>query len=113
MLLLMARGGAYWVIALFTLLYGLGSGETAVARDHPVRLRIQDRPPRAARWRLLATRDPKGVATFKTNAGKAEQQISELEKSGLPQDLAGLLLPVKAGVAKYSQAFETASSSLL
>src|SRR6266851_6921743 len=68
---------------------------------------------RVANWRLLATRDPKGVATFKTNAGKAEQQISELEKSGLPQDLAGLLLPVKAGVAKYSQAFETASSSLL
>jgi methyl-accepting chemotaxis protein len=68
---------------------------------------------RVANWRLLATRDPKGVATFKTNAGKAEQQISELEKSSLPQDLAALLMPVKAGVAKYSQAFEKASTSLL
>ena len=68
---------------------------------------------RIANWRLLATRDPKGVATFKTNVGKAEQQISELEKSSLPQDLAALLMPVKAGVAKYSQAFEKASSSLL
>jgi methyl-accepting chemotaxis protein len=68
---------------------------------------------RVANWRLLATRDPKGVATFKTNAGKAEQQISELEKSSLPQDLAALLMSVKAGVAKYSQAFEKASTSLL
>jgi methyl-accepting chemotaxis protein len=68
---------------------------------------------RVANWRLLATRDPKGVATFKTNAVKAEQQISELEKSGLPPDLAALLMPVKAGVAKYSQAFEKASAGLL
>jgi methyl-accepting chemotaxis protein len=68
---------------------------------------------RVANWRLLATRDPKGVATFKTNAGKAEQQISELEKNSLPQDLAALLMPVKAGVAKYSQAFEKASTNLL
>jgi methyl-accepting chemotaxis protein len=68
---------------------------------------------RVANWRLLATRDPKGVATFKTNAGKAEQQISELEKGSLPQDLAALLMPVKAGVAKYSQAFDKASTSLL
>jgi methyl-accepting chemotaxis protein len=68
---------------------------------------------RVANWRLLATRDPKGVATFKTNAGKAEQQISELENSSLPQDLAALLKPVRAGVARYSQAFEKASTSLL
>jgi methyl-accepting chemotaxis protein len=68
---------------------------------------------RVANWRLLATRDPKGVATFKTNAGKAEQQISELEKSSLPQDLAALLMPVKAGLAKYSQAFDKASTGLL
>jgi methyl-accepting chemotaxis protein len=68
---------------------------------------------RVANWRLLATRDPKGVAAFKTNAGKAEQQIAELEKSSLPHDLAGLLMPVKAGVAKYSQAFEKASTNLL
>jgi methyl-accepting chemotaxis protein len=68
---------------------------------------------RVANWRLLATRDPKGVAAFKTNAGKAEQQIAELEKTSLPQDLAGLLMPVKAALAKYSQAFEKASTNLL
>jgi methyl-accepting chemotaxis protein len=68
---------------------------------------------RVANWRLLATRDAKGVATFKTNAAKAAQQIAELEKSGLPQDLAGLVPPVKAGVAKYSDAFEKASTNLL
>ncbi|MCP3470741.1 MFS transporter [Bradyrhizobium sp. CCGUVB1N3] len=32
MLLLMAGNGAYWVVALFILLYGLGSGAMAVAR---------------------------------------------------------------------------------
>ena len=61
----------------------------------------------------IARSSEKGVAAFKTNAGKAEQQIAELEKSSLPHDLAGLLMPVKAGVAKYSQAFEKASTNLL
>ena len=46
---------------------------------------------RVANWRLLATRDPKGVATFKTNVGKAQQQIAELEKADLPPNLAALL----------------------
>jgi methyl-accepting chemotaxis protein len=68
---------------------------------------------RVANWRLLATRDSKGIATFKANAGKAERQISELEKSDLPQNLAMLLAPVKAGLARYSDAFEKASTSLL
>jgi methyl-accepting chemotaxis protein len=62
---------------------------------------------------LLATRDSKGIASFKANAGKAERQISELEKSDLPQNLAMLLAPVKAGLARYSDAFEKASTSLL
>ena len=33
---------------------------------------------RVANWRMLATRDQKGVATFKANVGKAQQQIAEL-----------------------------------
>jgi len=61
----------------------------------------------------LATRDQKGVATFKANVGKAQQQIAELEKAELPQNLAALLAPVKAGVAKYSDAFDKASTNLL
>ncbi len=31
---------------------------------------------RVANWRFLATRDQKGVATFKANVGKAQQQIN-------------------------------------
>jgi methyl-accepting chemotaxis protein len=68
---------------------------------------------RVANWRLLATRDSKGIATFKANAEKAGRQISELEKSDLPQNLAVLLAPVKAGLARYSDAFEKASTNLL
>jgi methyl-accepting chemotaxis protein len=68
---------------------------------------------RVANWRMLATRDAKGRDTFKTNVGKAQQQIAELEKSELPPNLAALLAPVKAGVAKYADAFEKASANLL
>jgi methyl-accepting chemotaxis protein len=68
---------------------------------------------RVANWRLLATRDQKGVATFKTKLGKAEQQIAELEKADLPAGLATMLGTVKAGVGKYSDAFEKASTNLL
>ncbi len=68
---------------------------------------------RVANWRFLATRDQKGLPIFKAGVGKAQQQIAELEKANLPQDLAALLAPVKAGVAKYSDAFEKASTNLL
>src|ERR1035437_10881079 len=50
---------------------------------------------RVANWRMLATRDPKGLAIFKTNLGKAQQEIAALEKAGLPSDLVALLAPVK------------------
>jgi methyl-accepting chemotaxis protein len=66
-----------------------------------------------ANWRLLATRDSKGIATFKTNAAKAEQQIAELEKSELPPNLAALLAPVKTGLSNYAKAFDKASINLL
>ncbi len=68
---------------------------------------------RVANWRLLATRDEKGIATFKTNLAKAQQQIAELEKADLPQNLAALLAPVKTGVAKYGDAFDKTSTNLL
>ena len=68
---------------------------------------------RVANWRTLATRDQKGLATFKANIGKAQQQISELEKGHLPPDLAALLATVKSGVAKYSEAFDKTAPSLL
>ena len=68
---------------------------------------------RVANWRFLATRDEKGLAIFKTNISKAHQQIAELEKANLPENLAVLLASVKAGVSKYSDAFEKTSTNLL
>jgi methyl-accepting chemotaxis protein len=68
---------------------------------------------RVANWRTLATRDPKGLATFKASVGKAQQQISELGKSDLPKNLAALLAMVKVGVTKYSEAFDKTAPGLL
>jgi methyl-accepting chemotaxis protein len=68
---------------------------------------------RVANWRFLATRDPKGLATFKTNVGKAQQDIAALGDAGLPPNLAAMLAPVKTGVARYADAFEKASAGLL
>jgi methyl-accepting chemotaxis protein len=68
---------------------------------------------RVANWRFLATRDQKGVAIFKTNLGKAQHQIAELEKGELPPNLAELLGLVKTGVTKYAEAFDKTSSGLL
>jgi methyl-accepting chemotaxis protein len=60
---------------------------------------------RVANWRMLATRDPKGLATFKTNTEKAEAQIAILEKADMPPNLVPLLANVKTGVRKYAEAF--------
>jgi methyl-accepting chemotaxis protein len=68
---------------------------------------------RVANWRMLATRDSKGVEIFKTNSAKALQQIAALEKADLPPNLATLLASVKATVGKYAEAFEKTGPSLL
>jgi len=68
---------------------------------------------RVANWRMLATRDQKGVAIFKSNYMKAQQQIAELEKAGLPANLAAMLGALKATTGKYSDSFDKASASLL
>ncbi len=68
---------------------------------------------RVANWRFLATRDAKGRETFSTNVGKAMQQVAELEKAGLPANLATQLTAVKTYVDKYASAFEKASTNLL
>ncbi|MGA7994184.1 MAG: methyl-accepting chemotaxis protein [Bradyrhizobium sp.] len=68
---------------------------------------------RVANWRTLATRDAKGITTFRTNLEKAQQQIAELEKAALPANLVASLGPVKAGVAKYSAAFDKTAPNLL
>ena len=68
---------------------------------------------RVANWRMLATRDAKGLVTFKTNLEKAQQQIMVLEKAALPANLAALLAPVKASVGKYAEAFDKTGPNLL
>jgi methyl-accepting chemotaxis protein len=68
---------------------------------------------RVANWRMLATRDSKGLATFKTNFTKAQQEIAILEKADLPPNLATLLKDVKAGVGKYAEAFDKTGPNLL
>jgi methyl-accepting chemotaxis protein len=66
-----------------------------------------------ANWRMLATRDPKGLATFKANVGNAQQRIAGLEKADLPADFAALLKVVKADLGKYAEAFDKTGPNLL
>jgi len=68
---------------------------------------------RVANWRMLATRDAKGIETFKANLGKAQAQLAQLEKLDLPSDLANLVEPVKTGLSKYGEAFEKAGPNLV
>jgi methyl-accepting chemotaxis protein len=68
---------------------------------------------RVANWRMLATRDAKGFATFKTNVAKVLQQVAELEKADLPSDLAALLATVKTGVTRYAEAFDKTGPNLV
>jgi methyl-accepting chemotaxis protein len=68
---------------------------------------------RVANWRLLATRDGKGVATFNENLKKTQQGISALEKAEMPPALSASLVQVKQGVAKYADAFAKAATNML
>ncbi|UPJ71841.1 methyl-accepting chemotaxis protein [Bradyrhizobium sp. 187] len=68
---------------------------------------------RVANWRMLATRDQKGISAFKACVEKARHQIAELEKADLPPNLAAMLGTVKAGIGGYSDAFEKTSTNLL
>jgi methyl-accepting chemotaxis protein len=68
---------------------------------------------RIANWRFLATRDPKGVATFKANADKAAAAIAALEKVEMPDSVRALIAPVKTGLTGYTAAFNSISTNLL
>jgi methyl-accepting chemotaxis protein len=68
---------------------------------------------RVANWRMLATRDAKGFATFKTNVGKAQAQIAVLENLDLSPELAASLATVKSGIAKYAEAFDRTGPNLV
>jgi methyl-accepting chemotaxis protein len=66
-----------------------------------------------ANWRMLTTRDPNGIATFKTNLGKALEHVEALENADLPPKLATPLQDIKASLVKYGEAVEKTGSSLL
>jgi methyl-accepting chemotaxis protein len=68
---------------------------------------------RVANWRTLATREAKGLDSFKTSVGNAREEIAALEKSELPGPLASLLATVKTDVAKYETAFAKTAPNLL
>jgi methyl-accepting chemotaxis protein len=67
---------------------------------------------RVANWRFLATNDPKGPATFKTNSDNAQAAIAKLEKVA-PDAVRPLIAPVKTTLAAYAEAFNGYSDASL
>ena len=67
---------------------------------------------RVDNWRFLATRDPKGPATFKTNANYAVGAIAALEKAELPDSVRPLIGPVKASLSAYMSHFDSMAANL-
>jgi methyl-accepting chemotaxis protein len=68
---------------------------------------------RVANWRFLATKDPNGTATFKTNVEKAQKAIAALEGGNPPQAARDLLGPVKTDLTDYAKAFDATAPNLL
>jgi methyl-accepting chemotaxis protein len=67
---------------------------------------------RVANWRFLATKDPKGPASFKVNAEHAAAAIADLEKAELPDQVRALIGPVKAALAAYVSSFDTLAANI-
>ena len=68
---------------------------------------------RVANWRFLATRDAKGVDTFKANHDKAQKSIATMDAADLPAPLRANLGSVKADLADYAKAFEATAPTVL
>jgi methyl-accepting chemotaxis protein len=68
---------------------------------------------RVANWRMLATREAKGIETFKTNVAKAQQEVARIEKLELPDGLAAQLASVKTGIGKYAEAFSKTGPNIV
>jgi methyl-accepting chemotaxis protein len=67
---------------------------------------------RVANWRFLATLDPKGPATFKTNQEKAAAALTALE--GLAtDDVKPLITPVRDALTAYATNFVLTSADLI
>src|SRR5215472_5566927 len=67
---------------------------------------------RVANWRFLATKDPNGQATFKSNVEKTQKSIAALEAGDPPQSVRALVAAVKSSVAEYAKAFEQTAPNI-
>jgi methyl-accepting chemotaxis protein len=67
---------------------------------------------RVANWRFLATRDPNGPATFKTNSDNAMAAIAALEKADLPDSVRELVSAVKANLVDYIASFNSLAAGI-
>ena len=67
---------------------------------------------RVANWRFLATLDPKGPATFKTNREKAATALAALEAMAT-DDIKPLIQPVRDALAAYATNFALTSADLI
>ena len=68
---------------------------------------------RVANWRFLATMDPKGPATFKSNVDKARAALDEFEATLTEPDLMTLLTPVKTALGAYANNFTDLSTAMI
>ncbi len=68
---------------------------------------------RVANWRFLATLDPKGPATFKTNVEKAHAALAVLEKTAGADRVRVSLDATKAALQGYDTAFGNLSAQIL
>jgi methyl-accepting chemotaxis protein len=67
---------------------------------------------RVANWRFLATHDPKGPATFKTNLGLANDALAALEAKAPDPSIAALIGPVRAHLAEYGASFTKVADAI-
>jgi methyl-accepting chemotaxis protein len=67
---------------------------------------------RVANWRFLATNDPKGPATFKTNRDKADAAIARLAET-TDTGTRSAIPAVKAALAAYAQNFDAVATGRL
>jgi putative cofactor-binding repeat protein len=67
---------------------------------------------RVANWRFLATRDPQGPATFKTDAAAADAALVALEKDEGAASLRNAIVLVKAALQDYAANFSAVSTAM-
>jgi methyl-accepting chemotaxis protein len=67
---------------------------------------------RVANWRFLATKDPKGPATFSKNNAMAVEALAAFEKLDVP-GMAPFIAPVRAALTAYADAFSVTAPAML